>query len=74
MKNYITFVSFFITGNRGTHSNIYGEAFLRKKLAAKSRKLFLQKSSNIDFWLGSKYGSCRHCQKSSHLKDISPVT
>ena len=30
--NYI--VSVFITGNRGTHSNIYGEA--KKKLTAKS--------------------------------------
>ena len=33
----------------------------------------MQKSSIIDFRLGSKYDSCQYCQKSSYLKDISPV-
>ena len=40
MYNHIReFVSFLFTGNRGvfgTQSNIYGGAFLRKKLTAKS--------------------------------------
>ena len=49
------------------------ELFSKKKLTAKSRYLFLQRSSIIDFWLGSKYGSCQYCQKSSCLKDIPPV-
>ena len=49
-------------------------AFLKKKLTAKSRSLFLQKSTTIDFWLGSKYGSWQYCKKKkSHLKDIFPV-
>ena len=47
--------------------------FSKKKFVPKSCQLFLQKSSTIYFWLGSKYGSSQYCQRSSHLKDISPV-
>ena len=57
----------------GTKSNIYGGAFLWKKLAAKSPSLFLQKSSTIDFLLGSKYSSWQCFQKKNYLKDISLV-
>ena len=60
------FVSFFYTGKRGifgTQSNIDDGALLRERLTAKSCKLFLLKSSTIDFWLGSKYGSWQYCQK-----------
>ena len=56
----------------GTKSNIYGGAFLWKRLAAKSPSLFLQKSSTIDFLLGSKYSSWQ-CFQKKLLKDISPV-
>ena len=34
---------------------------------------FCKKSSTIDFWFGSKSGSCQYGQKSSHLEDISSV-
>ena len=47
----------FLFSLHATQSNIYGGAFLRKNLTAKSRELFLQKRSTIDFWLGSKFGS-----------------
>ena len=33
----------------------------------------MKKRSTIDFWLGSKNNSWQYYQKSSHLKDISPV-
>ena len=36
-------------------------------------KLFLQKSSTIDFSMGFKSGSCQYCQKHNHLKDIFSV-
>ena len=45
-----------------TQLNIYGGAFLLKKLGVKS-PLFLQKSSTIVFWLGSRYGSWQYFLK-----------
>ena len=50
-----------------------GGLFSKKKFAPKSCQLYLQKTFIIYFWLGSKYGSSEYCQRSSHLKDISPV-
>ena len=40
-----------------TESNIFNEAFLQKKLTAKSQDLFLQKSFIVDVRLSSKYAS-----------------
>ena len=55
----ITFVKLiqFLNCIRGvfrTQSNIYNGALLQKKLAAKGRQLFLQKSSIVDIRLDSK--------------------
>ena len=38
-------------------STTYEGAFVQKQLMATSRQLFSQKSSIVDFWLGSKYAS-----------------
>ena len=51
-----------------TQFNIYGAAFLRKRLTAKSPELILEKGSTIDFSLGSTCGSWQYCQKIKQKK------
>ena len=52
----------------GTQSSILVELFYKKCKQLKSHKLFLQKSSTIDLWLGCKYGSWQYCQKKKKRK------
>ena len=46
-----------IRGIFRTQSYIYDGVFLQKQSIVFSRKLFSQKSSIVDVWLGSKYAS-----------------
>ena len=47
--------------------------FSKKSYHLKVITYFCKERSIIGFSLGSKYGLWQYCQKSSHLRDISPI-